>query len=322
MKSKLTEDGFSESSYEMKYINAAINAHTRRARRIDMIDFVSTFSDEDSNGKPSGQSPAMELIRQPPEGANAMLLQYHAKLVKRNLAVSTINRRLATIRAWVRFAQKEMLTGLSPDQLIGELVNDNESRERSLDSITLSQLCALPDISTQRGLRDIAILQLICEVPLLSWQICSLRVEDVSPSSGQLRIPIVNIDASLNEHKKTSEKIRDESTFVPVNVSPETLQRIREYLSQNQLQDRKDSPLFINFDRCPSHTGKNLVPKSILYLVKEYGNEIGVQHLNPRTIRVSAVIRTLEEANWKTSIAHRRFPHVGLHTWFRYARDH
>lgn len=58
-----------------------------------------------------------------------MLIKYHAKMVKQNLAISTINRRLATMRAWVRFAHNEMLTGLSPDQLIGELVTDAELRE-------------------------------------------------------------------------------------------------------------------------------------------------------------------------------------------------
>lgn len=170
----------------------------------------------------------------------------------------------------------------------------------------------------RRGLRDAAVLQLICEVPLISWQLCSLRVEDVLMKAGQVRIPLVNHAA----YQRDGDDNRHESTFIPVKVSPDTLRKICEYLSQNGLEDKMDSPLFINFDRCPSHTRRNLVPKSILHLVKEYGKTIGIQQLNPRTIRVSAVIRTLEEANGKASIAHWRFPHVGLHTWFHYARNH
>lgn len=96
-----------------------------------------------------------------------MLIEYQAKMVKQDLAASTINRRLATLRAWVRYAQKKMQNGLSPDDLIGELSTNTEPRAREIASIALACVCAHPHIFTLRGLRDVAILHLICEAPVL-----------------------------------------------------------------------------------------------------------------------------------------------------------
>jgi integrase/recombinase XerC len=321
MQQKLTKDILSENGWEKRFINDANNVHTRRARLGDMLAFVHTLRDEDSHGKPRCESPTYYLIHQPPEYARKVMMDYRKQLVRQKLSPSTINRRLATVRAWVRYAQKVMLTRLSPDDLVGELTVDTEQRTRAIDSMTLARVCAQPDVSMIRGLRDAALLHLICEVPLVGWQLCSLRVRDVRGGSGQLQIPIVNTKSNLGEDGNVRDKSLSERRVVPVKVSPETLERIHAYLSQNQLQHKAESPLFINFDRRPNYAGMELVPKSILHLVKEYGNQADIPNLNPRSVRISAIINTLEIANWKATIAHRRFPHVGLHTWFHYARD-
>lgn len=312
---------FPPDGLEDRFIKLAANAHSRRARLLDLVAFVTAFRDYDQGDRPHRLWPTFYLFHLSQEQALEMLKEFRTKMLAQKLALSTINRRLATLRAWVRYGQGLRATRLSPDQLMGDMIQTALLRSKQIDSDAIFRLCALPDVSHPRGLRDAAMLQLLCEVPLLSWQLCSLRTSDVLEESRELRIPVVNCDAYADEDKKPNAKTAQEPQYATVGLSHETLGRVREYLSQNQLQGRKEAPLFINFDRRPGYKGRELVPKSVLHLVKEYGKQAGIFNLNPRSIRICAINLALEKANGKASAAFQRFPHVGLHTWFHYGRE-
>lgn len=307
------QEVFDDNSLEYQFIERTANAHSRRARRLDMVAFVETYACEGSNRS----LPSSDFLRLPQAQAVEMLNEYQGKLLAKKLAPATTNRRLATMRAWVRFAHELGLTRLSSDNLIGEMASTVSSREL-INAEERARLCTLPNTQTPVGKRDAAMLHLLCEVPLLGWQICAIRVNDFNYTRNKLRIPVNNVSEYAKDSKNRNPEAERKQSALLIKLSAQTSEKIQTYLSQNNLPRDKESSLFGNFDRRPQYQGIALVPKSILHLVKGYGKKAKIENLNVRTLRTSAIIKTLEEAEWKISAAFQRFPHVGFHTWVRY----
>ena len=135
---------------------------------------------------------------------------------------------------------------------------------RFLNQAEMDLLLAAPDVSTESGLRDRALLELMYACGLRVSEAVDVKVHDIDTEQGIL--------TTTGKGSKTRR--------VPVGTS--AIEWIRTYLSaRRKHEDIGISNLFITSD------GKPLNRQLIYKLVKEYGQKAGLQDVSPHTLRHS-----------------------------------
>lgn len=179
------------------------------------------------------------------------------------LKKNTQNYHLIAIRSFLKYMMKRDVSSLAPDRI--ELA---KIKERSLDLISVSELNRLlsaPDISTPKGLRDKAILELFFSTGLRLSELSSLD-RDIDLSKDEFSV------------RGKGEKVR------VVFLSDTAKSAIRDYL-----KGRKDldEPLFAQQSRNGSKNNR-LTPRSIERIVKFYAIKAGIsKKVTPHVIRHS-----------------------------------
>lgn len=179
------------------------------------------------------------------------------------LKKNTQNYHLIALRSFLKYMMKRDVTSLSPERI--ELA---KIKERSLDLISTDELGRLmnaPDLSTPKGLRDKAVLELFFSTGLRLSELCSLD-RDLDLSKDEFSI------------RGKGEKVR------VVFLSEQAKDAIRDYL-----KGRKDldEPLFTGVSRNESKSNR-LTPRSIERIVKFYAIKAGIsKKVTPHVIRHS-----------------------------------
>jgi len=178
---------------------------------------------------------------------------------------NTQNYYLIALRSFLKYCRKRNLETLTPDAI--ELAKVGA---RHLDIITHEELMRLikaPDITTLRGLRDKAILELLFSTGLRLSELCSLN-QDLDLSKDEFSI------------RGKGEKIR------VVFLSEDAKKSIREYLSK-----RKDmeEAMFVDVAKnSQSKNGRRLTPRSIQRVVTECAIKAGIsKKVTPHVLRHS-----------------------------------
>jgi integrase/recombinase XerC len=241
---------------------------TRRAYASDLKDFF---------GSEPQPNQVAEFLALPDSVLALRLFSYKADLLGRGVAEATINRRLSVLRSLLKYAH-----GLGVASCDGRGLIEGEKLPRGrepklLDAQALRRLIAAPARRTVRGLRDMAILRLLCENGLRRSELCALDVADFSPAQRTLRVS-AGMDAV-------------ESKAVP--LSRATTTALCAYLETAGHHGEPDAPLFRNLDHRPDVAGERLTPDGLHFLVRQYGEAIGQEQLTPRQLRESAVAAAL-----------------------------
>ncbi len=255
---------------------------TRRAYATDLRDFLS-FID---GGAPSPASVQLFLSLPAHKIAEALAF-YKADLRQRGLAEASTNRRLAAVKSLLKFAYRLGMSETDGRNLVdGEHVQ-NYRDTRGIDVSKMRELIALPlqkHGSTPRGLRDTAILLLLCENALRRAEVCRIDEDDIDYQEKTVRI--------FGKGKGTqSLKVSVSATFLVV---------VQRYLETKQSTSKLgcestfEKPLFLNFSRNSSCAGNRLTVDGLYKLIGEYGELIGVEHLTPHKLRHSAITAALE----------------------------
>jgi integrase/recombinase XerC len=244
------------------------NAATRRAYSTDLKDFF--------GGEPQPDQVA-EFLALPPSMLVLRLFEYKADLLARGASEATVNRRLSVLRSLLKFAHGMGLSTCDGRGLIeGERLPRVRDREL-LDARTLKRLLATPGRTTLRGLRDSAILRLLCENALRRSELCALNVADFSPDDRSLRLPVGAAAAETDE----------------VPLSRSTVGALTAYVAAAGHAATPAAPLFRNLDHRPEVSGERLTPDGLHFLVRRYGQAVGLDSLTPRQLRESAVAAAL-----------------------------
>lgn len=240
------------------------SAATRRAYRADLIDF---FQGEP---KPSQVAAFAGL----PEGEIAARLgAYKARLIQAGLAEATVNRRLSAVRSLLKLCHR---LGYAKTDGRGLVDGEKVTAYRDTRGISLAQLrrlVELPGRESVAGLRDTAILRLLCENALRRAELCSLDVADFSLPERRCLI--------RGKGRGTQKE--------PVTLAAGTAQAVAAYLIASR---HTDGALFRNLDRRTK--GGRLTPKAVWDLVRAYGARIGEAGLAPHKLRHSAITAALD----------------------------
>jgi integrase/recombinase XerD len=190
------------------------------------------------------------------------------------LAPASVARLVAAIRSFYRFERLIGRLDRNPaDDLQAPRALANLPRFLSLDEV--DRLLEMPDVTTPRGLRDRALMEVLYATGLRVSELVGLRIAEVRLEQGFVQCL----------GKGSKERI--------VPLGAEAVTWVRRYVAEARpiLARRRDSArLFLN-----ARDGKALSRIGFWRLLKEYGRRAGIRaHLSPHVLRHSFATHLLE----------------------------
>ena len=254
-------------------LNHRRSFNTRISYETDIKDFFNFF----------GYEPSPETIKNflglTKLQATAFVLEWKHELVKRGLKDSTINRKVGSIKALVKFSND---IGVCFWTLTAEaLVCKRVQRYRDTTGVPASEIkkiLAFPDCDTFAGKRDYAMLQLLWGNGLRRSEVININVEDVDFSDRSLWI--------LGKGK--SEKVR-------VIMNKSTAAALRDWVvARIDRESDFTGPLFISVGG--TTRGERLKAQSLYMLVTRASKAAGItKKMSPHRIRHSAITEVLKK---------------------------
>ena len=142
-----------------------------------------------------------------------------------------------------------------------------------LNQTDIENLLAVPDVSTEIGLRDKAILELMYA--------CGLRVSEAA----ELKMSDVDVDAGILTCKGKGSKTRR----VPVGKS--AIEWLKNYLIVRRGKDNIEiSNIFV------TSSGRPINRQTIFLFIKEYAVKIGLEDVSPHTLRHSFATHLIQNS--------------------------
>lgn len=184
----------------------------------------------------------------------------------RNLATTTLARRLVAIKVFMRFMQQEGLLG----EDAAAAMDSPRLWKRLPDTLSANEvdrLLAAPDPGTHRGSRDRAWLELLYGTGLRVSELANLRLADLHAEDTYLRCV----------GKGNKERV--------VPYGRKAQQALSDYLDHHRphlLRNRTSDVVFI------TQRGRGFSRKGLWKLIKLYAREAGIsQNVTPHTLRHS-----------------------------------
>jgi integrase/recombinase XerD len=206
------------------------------------------------------------------------LRDYLAALEARGLSARSRARRLAALRQFFRFLQREEQLSANPAELL-----DSPRLPRRLPKVLpeaeVTALLAAPDPSTPSGQRDAALLEVLYATGLRVSELVGLTFKQLDLRRGVVR-PL---------GKGSKERV------VPMVIL--AVEKLQLYLAQGRprlLKDKQSPYIFIN------QRGGPLTRQGFWKILQQYALKAGVRHLSPHTLRHSFATHLLSRgANLK-----------------------
>jgi len=203
---------------------------------------------------------------------------YKGELLQRGAAEATVNRRLAAVRSLLKVCHR---MGWAASDGRG-LVDGEKARAyrdtRGVDVKALKKLLRAPGTDSLKGLRDTALLRLLCENAPRRAEVTRANVGDFSLSERRLYI--------TGKGRGTQKE--------PLTLSQATADAIAAYLLAAGHAADPHAPLFRNLHHVPRTAGERLSAQGLYWLVGEYGRAVGIDGLTPHKLRHSAITAALD----------------------------
>lgn len=208
------------------------------------------------------------------EASNTEVVAYLLKLKNDGKSAATVNRKIASLRAFYNYLTAQKLIAANPTVNIKSPKIDRKSIEY-LTIEEIENLLSKPDRSV-KGQRDKAILELLYATGIRVSEIVEMNVEDVN-----LRMGFVTC---TGEHGK--------ARIIPMGrpsraAVEEYIYEVREKLIKNT--GSLEKALFVNY------TGSRLTRQGLWKLLKEYAKLAGIENkLTPQTLRNSFAVHMIQ----------------------------
>ena len=204
----------------------------------------------------------------------ADLREYVAVLHQAGYAKSSISRRLASMRSFFKFCQREGICQSNPAKPLR-----NPRRERKLPHFLtgpeINKLLLAPNKTESLGLRDRAILETMYSAGLRVSELVGVNLDDLDLEDGLVRV----------RGKGKRERLAPLGRYA--------VRAIRTWMKKRQpakgVPEWKGSPLFLN------RFGRRLTTRSIGRMLEKYLAETGLdQRTSPHTLRHSFATHLLD----------------------------
>ena len=246
----------------LRYLDAERNASefTIKSYKDDLEAFKYFFEYED------GTYPA------PGEFRSSDLREFISEMAEAGYARSTIARRLATLRSFFKFCQREGLVDENPAK---PLRNPRKHRQlpHFLSTVEIGRLLDAPDLSDQLGIRDRAMLETIYSGGLRVSELVGLNYSDLQLDEGLIRV----------RGKGKKERFSPLGSYA-VEALDSWLTR-----SNQKRRPKPESAVFTN------RFGNRITTRSVRRMLEKYIKLTGLdQRTSPHTLRHSFATHLLD----------------------------
>lgn len=247
----------------LRYLTVERNASelTIKSYREDLEGLVEWLAGDESPPQPSAVTPAR-------------LREYVTALHEAGYAPASISRRLASLRSFYRFAQREGLADSNPARPLR-----NPRRQRKLPHFLttreIGRLLSAPPVDEAAGRRDRAILETIYSAGLRVSELTGLNEGDLDFGQGLIRV----------RGKGKRERLAPLGKYA--------IRALRRWLSQRRLAsdetEGRESPVFVN------RFGRRLTTRSVARMLEKYIKLTGLDtRTSPHTLRHSFATHLLD----------------------------
>ncbi len=208
------------------------------------------------------------------EASNTEVVAYLLKLKNQGKSAATVNRKVASLRAFYNFMMIQENIKENPTTNI----RSPKIERKTIEYLTIEEienLLSKPDQSI-KGMRDRAILELLYATGIRVSEIVEMNLEDVN-----LRMGFVTC---TGEHGK--------ARIIPMGrpsraAVEEYIYEVRPKLIRNE--DNTENALFVNY------AGNRLTRQGLWKLLKEYAKLAGIENkLTPQTLRNSFAVHMIQ----------------------------
>jgi integrase/recombinase XerC len=210
----------------------------------------------------------------PAEVGTVELRGYVAALHEAGYAKTTIGRRLASMRSFFRFGQREGWTKANPAK---PLRNPRKPRSlpHFLSSLEVERLLAAPSAAEPLGKRDRAILEVLYSAGLRVSELAGLNSADLDFASGTVRV----------RGKGRRERIAPIGSYAT--------RALKDWLAKRRLSPREEggpsAPVFVN------KFGRRLTTRSVGRMLEKHLRAAGLdRRTTPHTLRHSFATHLLD----------------------------
>ena len=206
------------------------------------------------------------------EATNTQLLAYLMELRTQNMSKATLNRKLASLRAYYHYLQKIGRIGENP----AEGIKSPRVEKKEIEYISIEDMdrvLKLPD-NTMKGIRDRAILELLYATGIRAGELIEMKEADLN-----LRMGFVKCAPQTGKAR-----------IIPIGKLCRSA--LEDYFLKSRpalLKDNQTDFLFVNY------AGKPITRQGLWKVLKEYGE--GAQlplSLTPQVIRNSFAVHMLQ----------------------------
>jgi integrase/recombinase XerD len=201
------------------------------------------------------------------------LLKYLIELRKNGLNARSRARHLVTIRGFYKFLVQEKIIGHDPAQMV-DLPKLGLKLPDVLSVEEIQDLLKVPDLTTHRGQRDAAMLELLYAAGLRVSELIRLKIQDINLEAGFVRV----------FGKGSKERI--------VPIGHFAREKVLDYLTFGRpylLKTYKSHYLFV------ARAGKPMTRQGFWKLVKQYASKAGLfKKITPHSFRHSFATHLLE----------------------------
>jgi integrase/recombinase XerC len=203
-------------------------------------------------------------IDSPDKVDRAVLRDYLAYLVGQGIVKASIARKLSAIRSFYRYMVQEGILESSPVEKTSSPKLDKRLPEfLALDEV--ERLLNAPDLSTPKGQRDRALLELLYASGLRVSELVRLDLGEVNLDTGEIRV----------WGKGSKERM--------VLMGKPASEALRNYLEQGRpklLREKKTNALFIN------RYGQRLPERRVQKMLEDYAKKAGIEkRVHPHMLR-------------------------------------
>ena len=260
-------------------IERGLSPRTVSAYRRDLTGFLATAVE---TGVLPADARPVDLARL--SGQRLLVRTHLAKLRHHGRSRATVARHLASIRALYRFM---LLSGVVTD-VPTNLTEGRGGRERrlprDLNEQLVERLLALPDISTPRGRRDLAMLELIYGTGLRLAELIGLDFDDVDLGDGRLRV----FGKGSRERVLPLLGCADQAlrAYLAAQLAPTDWRDLQDGILPRHLAGK---PLF------EGRVGKRIARRTVQKRLEHYGRKLlGLSGVSPHTLRHSFATHLLD----------------------------
>jgi len=212
-------------------------------------------------------------IRQIADADSAVILKHLIALRDEGIGTRSRARHLVAIRGFYKFLVQEKVLLKDPAKII-DLPKSGLKLPDVLSVDEISVIISAPDISTSKGLRDAAMLELLYAAGLRVSELIHVRLQDINLEVGFIR----------TIGKGSKERV------VPIGAFAK--QKINDYLTNSRpllLKNHSSHYLFV------AHAGKPMTRQAFWKLLKKYSIQAGIEkEITPHSFRHSFASHLLE----------------------------